>query len=51
VLGFAVNDSGIAIPAVILSYLLPMALLVHLVMAQEHGGAPPPAPDRAGAPR
>jgi hypothetical protein len=36
VLGFAVNDSGIVIPAVILSYLLPMALLVHLVMAEEH---------------
>jgi hypothetical protein len=36
VLGFAVNDSGIAIPAVILSYLLPMALLVHFVMARDH---------------
>lgn len=30
VLGFAVNDSGIVIPAVIFSYLVPMALLVHL---------------------
>ena len=32
VLGFAVNDSGIVIPAVILSFLVPMALLVHLAM-------------------
>jgi hypothetical protein len=38
VLGFAVNDSGIAIPAVILSFLLPMALLVHFVMARDHTG-------------
>lgn len=30
VLGFAVNDSGIVIPAVVLSYLVPFALLVHL---------------------
>jgi len=32
VTGFAVNDSGIVIPAVILSFLVPMALLVHLSM-------------------
>jgi hypothetical protein len=32
VVGFAVNDSGIVIPAVILSFLVPMALLVHLSM-------------------
>jgi cbb3-type cytochrome oxidase subunit 3 len=32
VLGFAVNDSGIVIPAVVLSFLVPMALLVHLAM-------------------
>lgn len=30
VIGFAVNDSGISIPAVILSFLVPMALIVHL---------------------
>ncbi|MFN2389686.1 MAG: hypothetical protein ABR575_08810 [Actinomycetota bacterium] len=28
-LGFAVNDSGIVIPAVILSYLVPMAVVMH----------------------
>ncbi len=32
VVGFAANDSGIVIPAVILSFLVPMALLVHLSM-------------------
>jgi hypothetical protein len=42
ILGFAVNDSGIVIPAVILSYLLPMALLTHLVMADEHAADPGP---------
>jgi hypothetical protein len=36
-LGFAVNDSGIVIPAVILSFLVPMALLVHLAMEGEAG--------------
>ncbi|CAN5520291.1 membrane protein [soil metagenome] len=36
VLGFAVNDSGIVIPAVVLSYLVPMALLVHLALEQEN---------------
>ena len=30
VLGFLVNDSGIVIPAVILSFLAPMTLLIHL---------------------
>ena len=40
VLGFAVNDSGIVIPAVILSFLVPMALIVHLSMeAPPCGGA------------
>jgi hypothetical protein len=59
VLGFAVNDSGIAIPAVILSFLLPMAVLVHLVMARagwarpdgrtyEHGLDGAVAPERPG---
>jgi hypothetical protein len=48
VVGFAVNDSGIVIPAVILSFLVPMALLVHLSME-----APPvtgPAPARTEVP-
>lgn len=35
VIGFAVNDSGIVIPAMILSFLAPMALLLHLVMERE----------------
>lgn len=35
VLGFAVNDSGVVIPAVVLSFLVPMALLVHLAMERE----------------
>lgn len=32
VLGFAVNDSGIVVPAMILSFLVPLALLTHLRM-------------------
>jgi hypothetical protein len=45
VLGFAVNDSGIVIPAVVLSFLVPMALLVHLVleMEEELPASPEPA--------
>ncbi|HEX2236265.1 MAG TPA: hypothetical protein VHK89_08315 [Actinomycetota bacterium] len=38
VLGFAINDSGIVIPAVVLSYLVPFALLLHLVLYREQGG-------------
>ena len=34
VLGFAVNDSGIVVPAMILSFLVPLALLTHLRMGQ-----------------
>ncbi len=34
-LGFALNDSGIVIPAVILSFLVPMALMVHLHVARQ----------------
>jgi hypothetical protein len=30
VLGFVVNDSGIVIPAVVLSFLVPLAVLTHL---------------------
>lgn len=29
-LGFAVNDSGIVVPAVILAFLVPMALIIHM---------------------
>jgi hypothetical protein len=43
VVGFAVNDSGIVIPAVILSFLVPMALLVHLSMEAPPVTGPPPA--------
>jgi hypothetical protein len=43
VLGFAVNDSGIVVPAVVLSFLVPMALLVHLVLEMDEG-EPEPAP-------
>jgi hypothetical protein len=43
VLGFAVNDSGIVIPAVILSFLVPMALLVHLAMEAPSVEGPAPA--------
>jgi len=40
VLGFAVNDSGIVVPAMVLSYLVPVALLAHLLLGREenHGG-------------
>lgn len=34
-LGFALNDSGIVIPAVMLSFLVPMALMVHLHVARQ----------------
>ena len=34
VLGFAVNDSGIVVPAMMLSFLVPMALLTHLTLEQ-----------------
>ena len=35
VLGFAVNDSGIVVPAMMLSFLVPLALLMHLSLEQE----------------
>jgi hypothetical protein len=35
VLGFAVNDSGIVVPAMVLSYLVPVALLAHLLLERE----------------
>jgi hypothetical protein len=35
VLGFAVNDSGIVVPAVVLGFLVPMALMVHLKIEME----------------
>lgn len=43
ILAFAVNDSGIVIPAVILSFLVPMALMLHLLIESPRpdGGATP----------
>lgn len=38
VLGFAVNDSGIVVPAMVLSYLVPVALLAHLLLEREGNG-------------
>ncbi len=42
-LGFAVNDSGIVVPAMVLSFLVPMSLILHVVMERDHlserGGA------------
>ena len=37
VLGFAVNDSGIVVPAMMLSFLAPMALIMHLSLPDEEG--------------
>lgn len=37
VLGFSVNDSGIVVPAMVLSFLVPMSLLLHLSL--EEGAA------------
>jgi hypothetical protein len=47
VLGFMVNDSGIVIPAVVLSFLVPMAMIVHLMIEmKEPAAAGSPAPER-----
>lgn len=35
VVGYAVNDSGIVIPAMVLSYLAPMSMLIHLKLEDE----------------
>ena len=35
ILGFAVNDSGIVVPAMMLSFLVPMALVMHLSLDEE----------------
>lgn len=35
ILGFAVNDSGIVVPAMTMSYLVPLALLLHLTLERE----------------
>lgn len=40
-LGFAVNDSGIVIPAVVLSFLVPLAIIVNLYIDSEPKGAGP----------
>lgn len=34
-LGFAVNDSGIVVPAMVLSFLVPMSLILHVVMERD----------------
>lgn len=38
VLGFAVNDSGIVVPAMTMTYLVPLALLLHLTLERERAG-------------
>ena len=38
ILGFAVNDSGIVIPAMVLSFLVPMALITHLSLEGADAG-------------
>jgi hypothetical protein len=38
VVGFAVNDSGIVIPAVVLSFFVPLAVLLHLSLMQTSAG-------------
>lgn len=35
VLGFSVNDSGIVVPAMVLSFLVPMSLLLHLALERQ----------------
>ncbi|MGI8407779.1 MAG: hypothetical protein ACR2L3_04645, partial [Actinomycetota bacterium] len=35
VLGFSVNDSGIVVPAMVLSFLVPMTLLLHLALERQ----------------
>ncbi|MFP5298192.1 MAG: hypothetical protein ACLGHL_04305 [Actinomycetota bacterium] len=35
VLGFSVNDSGIVVPAMVLSFLVPMSLLLHLAIERD----------------
>lgn len=35
VLGFAANDSGIVVPAMVLSFLVPMTLLIHVVLERD----------------
>lgn len=44
VLGFSVNDSGIVVPAMVLSFLVPMSLLLHLSL--EEGAAEKPGAAR-----
>ena len=36
-IGFAVNDSGIVVPAVILGFLVPVAMLIHLLLEPTDG--------------
>ena len=46
VLGFAVNDSGIVVPAMVLSFLVPMSLLLHLSL--EVGAVSQSSPEEIG---
>lgn len=39
ILGFAVNDSGIVVPAMTMSYLVPLTLLLHLTLERERASA------------
>jgi hypothetical protein len=40
ILGFVVNDSGIVVPGMVLSFLAPAALLLHLTLERESAGEP-----------
>ncbi|MDQ3955130.1 MAG: hypothetical protein M3285_06245 [Actinomycetota bacterium] len=44
VIGFALNDSGIVIPAVILTYLVPMSVILHLCLLRDGRLDPEPDP-------
>ena len=47
ILGFMVNDSGIVIPAVVLSFLVPLALIVHLMIEMKTSSPEQPSePER-----
>lgn len=48
VLGFAVNDSGIVVPAMVLSFLVPMSLLLHLSLEAGTVRRAPDAEDPSG---
>ncbi|MDQ3986579.1 MAG: hypothetical protein M3280_08795 [Actinomycetota bacterium] len=43
VVGFVVNDSGIVIPALVLTYLVPMSVILHLCLLRDQEPAEAPA--------